>query len=52
VRRSVAALLLVASACTSSTSPNRITVASQDLDLGGDFLAIGQATSAHEGQVP
>ena len=51
MRRSVAALLLVASACTSSTSPNQITVVSQNLYLGGDILAIGQATSAQEAAV-
>ena len=48
MRRSVAALLLVASACSSSTSPNQITVVSQNLYLGGDILAIGQATSAQD----
>jgi len=51
MRRSVAALLLVASACTSSTSPNQITVVSQNLYLGGDFVAISQATSAQEAAV-
>ena len=45
MRRTFAALLLVVSACTSSTSPNQITVVSQDRYLEGDILAIGQATN-------
>ena len=48
MRRTVAALLLAVSACSSSTTPNQITVVSQNLYLGGDILSIGQATSAQE----
>jgi endonuclease/exonuclease/phosphatase family metal-dependent hydrolase len=51
MRRTFAALLLVASACTSSTSPNQLTVVNQNLYLGGDIFAIGQAASAQEAAV-
>ncbi len=51
MRRIVAALLLAASACTGSTSPNQLTVVSQNLYLGGDIFSIVQATSAEEAAV-
>jgi endonuclease/exonuclease/phosphatase family metal-dependent hydrolase len=51
MRRTVVALLLVASACSSSTTPNQITVVSQNLYLGGDIFSIVQAGSAAEAAV-
>lgn len=51
MRRTAAALLLAASACSSSTSPNQLTVVSQNLYLGGDIFSIVQATSAEEAAV-
>ncbi len=43
MRRSVAALLLVASACSSGSNPPTISVASQNLYLGGDILGVAAA---------
>jgi endonuclease/exonuclease/phosphatase family metal-dependent hydrolase len=51
MRRSAVALLLAVSACTSSTSPNQLTVVSQNLYLGGDIFSIVQAGSAQEAAV-
>ena len=51
MRRSAVALLLVLSACTSSTTPNQLTVVSQNLYLGGDIFSIVQAGSAEEAAV-
>ncbi len=51
MRRTVVALLLAASACTSSTSPNQLTVVSQNLYLGGDIFSIVQAGTATEAAV-
>lgn len=51
MRRTVVALLLAASACTGSTSPNQITVVSQNLYLGGDIFSIVQAGTATEAAV-
>jgi len=46
MRRTVAALLLVASACSSSSTPNQLTVLSQNLYLGGDIFLVVQAPDA------
>ena len=51
MRRSVVALLLVVSACSSSTTPNQITVVNQNLYLGGDIFAVVQASTATEAAV-
>ena len=51
MRRTVVALLLAASACTSSTSPRELTVVSQNLYLGGDIFSIVQAGTATEAAV-
>jgi endonuclease/exonuclease/phosphatase family metal-dependent hydrolase len=51
MRRSLAALLLVASACSSSTSPTQLTVVSQNLYLGGDIFSIARAASPEEAAV-
>ena len=51
MRRSALALLLVLGACSSSPTPNQITVVSQNLYLGGDIFSIVQAGSAAEAAV-
>jgi endonuclease/exonuclease/phosphatase family metal-dependent hydrolase len=51
MRRTAAALLLVASACTSSSSPNQLTVITQNLYLGGDVFLIPKASSGTEAAV-
>ncbi len=50
-RCAVAALLLLASACSSSTSPTQLTVVSQNLYLGGDIFSIAFAETAEEAAV-
>ncbi len=51
MRRRLAVLLLAASACSSSTAPNSLTVVSQNLYLGGDIFSVVAATSAEEAAV-
>ena len=51
MRRTLAALLLLASACSSSTSPTQLTVVSQNLYLGGDIFSIAFAHTPDEAAV-
>ena len=46
MRRTLATLLLLASACTDTSTPNQLTVASRNLYLGGDVFLVAQAPDA------